>query len=119
MAVAISVPRKVWSDESMKAAVEHVIVNGGGIRKTARLYNGPVETLRKRVNGSVSMDCRPGPSTVLAEEEEECLANYIVQMSDMGFGLSPDAIKNIAYRIVEKVVANILSRTIQQPFQWC
>ncbi len=102
MAVAISVPRKAWSDESMKAAVEHVIQDGGGIRETARLYNVPVETLRRRVNGSVSMDCRPGPSTVLTEEEEECLANYVVQMSDMGFGLSPDAIKNIAYRIVEK-----------------
>ena len=62
----------------------------------------PVETLRRRVNGSVSIDCRPGPSTVLTEEEEEHLANYLVQMSDMGFGLSPDAVKNIAYRIVEK-----------------
>jgi hypothetical protein len=45
----------------------------------------------------VSVDCRPGPSTVLTEEEEEYLANYLIQMSEMGFGLSPDAVKNLAY----------------------
>ena len=98
----VETKRKLWSEESMKAAVQYVLEDGGGLRETSRLYNVPVETLRRRVNGSVSIDCRPGPSTVLTEEEEEHLANYLVQMSDMGFGLSPDAVKNIAYRIVEK-----------------
>ena len=74
--------RKVWSEESMKVAVKNVLQDGGGIRETSKLYNIPIETLRPRVNGSVSIDCRPGPSTVLTEEEEGCLANYLVQMSD-------------------------------------
>ena len=48
------------------------------------------------------MDCRPGPSTVLTEEEEEQLATYLVKMADMGFGLCADTVKGLAFRIVEK-----------------
>ena len=48
------------------------------------------------------MDCRPGPSTVLTEEEEEQLATYLVKMGDLGFGLCADTVKGLAFRIVEK-----------------
>ena len=36
--------------------------------------------------------CRPGPGTVLTEEEDDQLASYLTQMSDMGFGLSHDTV---------------------------
>lgn len=48
----------------------------------------PYETLRRRVNGSVEEGCRPGPSTVLTDDEEDQLERYLIQMSEMGFGLS-------------------------------
>ena len=66
------------------------------------VYNLPVETLRRRVNGLVVLNCTPGPSTVLTEEEEEKLATYLVQMSDMGFGISREGVIGLAYNIVEK-----------------
>ena len=72
--------RKLWSDESMLAATSSV---------ASRTYNVPFDTLRRRVNGSVKPGCKPGPSTVLGEEEDR-LANYLIQMSEMGFGLSRD-----------------------------
>ena len=46
--------------------------------------------------------CRPGPSTVLTEEEEEQLATYLVKMADMDFGLCPDTVKGLVFRIVQK-----------------
>ena len=49
--------------------------------------------------GRVEVDCKLGPRTVLTTDEEAC---YIVEMVDMGFGLSRDDIKVAAYRIVEK-----------------
>lgn len=70
----------------MTAAVG-MVEGGMGIREAARLYNIPYETLRQRANHTVSIDCRPGPSTVLTDEEEQ-LALFCVQMADMGFGLS-------------------------------
>ena len=93
--------RRLWSDESMVAAVRSV-EDGKGLRETARLYNVPVETLRRRVTGSVTLDCRPGPATVLTVEEESKLANYIIEMADMGFGLTREDVMRVAYVIAEK-----------------
>ena len=93
--------RKLWTEERMQAAVES-IKEGKGLRQTARLYNVPVETLRRRVNGSVSMGCRPGPATILTDEEEDRLCKYIIQMADMGFGLTTEDIMSIAFKIAEK-----------------
>lgn len=45
--------------------------------------------------------CRPGPATVLTEEEEDQLASYLTQMSDMGFGLSRDTVVCLAFKIVD------------------
>ncbi len=59
-----------------------------GLREAARAHNVPVETLRRRVAGIVTQDCRSGPPTVLTKEEEARLAEYCVTMADMGFGLT-------------------------------
>ena len=48
----------------MEAAYQ-VVLDGKGLRETSRLYNVPVETLRRRVNGSVGLGCKPGPATIL------------------------------------------------------
>lgn len=93
--------RKLWSNESMKAAVESV-ESGTGIREASRLYNVPIETLRRRVTGQVEIGCRPGPTTVLTKEEEDQVERYLIQMADMGFGLTSEAIMHMVYVIVEK-----------------
>uniref|UniRef100_A0A1X7SRL5 HTH psq-type domain-containing protein n=1 Tax=Amphimedon queenslandica TaxID=400682 RepID=A0A1X7SRL5_AMPQE len=45
--------RKLWSDNSMQAAVSCVTED---LREAARLHNVPVETLRRMINGSISVD---------------------------------------------------------------
>ena len=86
----------------MKAAVDSVSSSKKGLREAARLYNVPVETLRQRVQGIVELECRPGPPTVLSEEEEDELAKYLVEMADMGFGLGRETVMRMAYKIAEK-----------------
>ena len=85
----------------MSKAVEYVN-QGGGLREAARLYCVPHETLRRRVLGKVEMGCKPGPSTIFAKDEEERLAHYMVEMADMGFGLSRDDVRRTAYQMAEK-----------------
>ncbi len=97
-----AIKHKLWSEESMAAATNSVLCDNMALREASRLYNVPFETLRRRVNGSVKAGCRPGPGTVLTEEEEGHLARYLVQMADMGFGLSRDTVMRLAYKIVEK-----------------
>jgi len=69
-----TVKRKLWIEESMEAPVSSVLNDNKGLREAARFYNIPVKTLRRRVNGSVKVGCKPGPSTVLTNEEEDKLA---------------------------------------------
>ena len=72
-----------------------------GWYENKRLYNLPYETLRHRTSHIVSLECTPGPPTVLISEEEEQLVLYLIKMSDMGFGLSQDDVMRITFRIAE------------------
>ena len=93
---------KQWSDVSVAAAVDQVQQQGLSLRESSRLYNIPLETFRRRVNETVAIDCRPGPRTVLTEEEETKLADYLLRMSEMGYGLTREGVMGLAYSIVEK-----------------
>ncbi len=72
----------------METAVSQVQNEGMLLREASRMYNVPLETLRRRVNGSVAIDCRPGPKTVLTKDEETKLAKYLLKMCEMGFGIT-------------------------------
>jgi hypothetical protein len=78
------------------------VEKGMGLLEAARAYNVPVETLRRRVTGTVSIDCRSGPPTILTTEEESRLAEYCVAMADMGFGLTREGIMAMAFAIADK-----------------
>ena len=93
--------RKLWQEDAMKEAVAFVH-DGSTLRQAAKLYNVPVETLRRRCDGTVTLDCKPGPSTVLTVEEEQCLAEYIIEMADRGFGLVSEDLMRTAFTIVER-----------------
>ena len=85
----------------MKEAVAYV-QNGHGLREAARLYNVPVETLRRRTSGKVSMECKPGPSNILTKDEEKCLVDYVIEMAVRGFGLTNEDLMRTAFAIVER-----------------
>ena len=93
--------RMLWTDESMQAAVDSVLRDNRGLREAARLYNIQVETLRRHVNGSVEVGARPGPATILTDEEEDMLVKYFVEMADMGYGLSRETVMELAFTIVQ------------------
>ena len=92
--------RKLLNQDSMSAAVSY-FQEGNPLCEASRLYNVPVETLRRRVNGTVAISCKPGPSTVLTKDEEECLVKYIIEMLDRGFGLNREDIMRLAFTIAE------------------
>ena len=58
-------------------------------------------TLKRRVDGLVAVNAKPGPSTVLTRKEEEKLCKYCFDMCDMGYGLTVEDVKSIAYQIAE------------------
>ena len=90
-------PRKIWWLPSKWSKT--VSAYGFGLHAAARQCNVPAETLRRRVVGAVGVDCKPGPPTVLTPEEVVKLVNYIIDISDMGFGLTRQDVMRIAYEI--------------------
>jgi len=63
--------RKQWAAENMEEACSTVKSGRVGLREASRKYNVPVETLRRRTAGLVSLDCQSGPPTVLRGQEKE------------------------------------------------
>ena len=94
----------------MRSAVT-ACANGATLRHSARKYNVPVTTLYRRVNGIVAMGSRPGPAPVLSSMEDR-LAHYLVEMADMGFGLSRQEVMRLAFQIAEE-------SGIKHPFKNC
>ena len=86
----------------MEEAVKAVCENRMGYREASRGFNVPVETLRRRIMGVVEMDARPGPPTVHSKEEKDLLAKYVVEMVDMGYGLSREDVMRMAFTIAER-----------------
>ena len=93
--------RKQWSNQSMEIAVASVREGTIGLTEAARMYNLPVESLRRRVHDIVAIDCRPRPSTVLAKEEDR-LYQYLLEMADMGYGLNRETVMKLVFTIAEK-----------------
>ena len=93
--------RLQWDIESMTRAVEAVKVHNKGLRQAAREHGVPVTTLKRRVDDEVAVDSRPGPETVLTSEEEKKLFQYILDMGDMGYGLTIEDVRTVAFRIAE------------------
>jgi len=73
----------------MEAAYRGVVEDAQLLREMSRLYNVPLETLRRRVNGTVMLGCKPGPGTILIDEED-LLCKYLIEISDMGYGLTKE-----------------------------
>ena len=70
------------------------------IREASKVYIVPFETLRRCIIGTVIPGCRPGQATTLTEQEEERLASYLIQMAQIGFGLSSETVMCLTFKIV-------------------
>ena len=93
--------RQQWSLEAMTEAMKAVKLKKKGLREAAREYGVPVATLKRRVDGTVPVDARPGPAKVLTREEEEKLCKYCMDMCDMGYGMSVEDVRTVAFHIAE------------------
>ena len=91
---------KNWSQKGMIEAIK-AAKRGMTLREFSSSYGIPVETLWRRVIGSVAVDCRPGPKTILTDTAEMMLCEYIVNMADIRYGLSREDIMRVAFQIVK------------------
>ena len=104
MMTAEPVERKKWTQKNMELAVKAYKDDENlSYRQVSRMYDIPVESLRRRIIGTVEIDCRPGPSPVFSPDEEDKLCKYLIEMSDMGFGLTREDVMSLAYSVALKL----------------
>ena len=53
------------------------------------------------MNGTVTLGCKPGPATILTDEDLLC--KYLIEISDMGYGLTKEDVQRLAFSLVVKM----------------
>lgn len=95
--------RSSWSDSDMKRAVQAVESKTHSIRNAAKLKGVPFATLYDRLKNrypdkKLKLERKP----VFTEQQETELATYVLKLTNMFYGLTPSAIKHIAFQYALK-----------------
>ena len=69
----------------MEAALK-AAQDGIGVNKAAELHGIPKSTLKDRVSGRVAHGSKSGPKSYLTSQEETQLADYLLDVSEAGYG---------------------------------
>jgi len=79
----------MYSPSALKNAYKLVIETGAPIKRAARQYGIPHNTLRDRVKGRVDPNTQmTGAGPLLTQEEEAKLVKHITYMADLGYGFT-------------------------------
>lgn len=99
--------RLKYPRENVVRAIEAIKNEGLSIRKAAKLYNVPKTTLIDTMREKYTKPGNIGGPTVLTENEENILVDWVVQMGEMGFPVT----KSQVLESVGKLVKNLNRET--------
>jgi len=86
----------------MEKAMITVISQEMGVNRAAKQYDLPPTTLKDRISGQVKHGMKPGPSGFLTPEEDQKLADFLVDYCKMGNGKTKKEVIECVKRLVEK-----------------
>lgn len=91
-----------YTEEDVKKALEEVN-HGVSIASAAIKYGIPRTTLSGKHHHVYPVELRKGPATVLTQEEEKHLENWIFHLSDAGFAITPDQLLDSVQHLVKEL----------------
>lgn len=97
-----SAKRLQWSNESMEAAMEAVTTGVTSINKAAVIYGVPCTTLKDRMSGRVKHGTKSGRQRYLDKDEEQALADHLVQAASVGYGKTRREVKIITEKVAKE-----------------
>lgn len=92
-------PNKNYTKEQMANAINDVN-KGVSVGVAASRYDVPRITLRNKVTGKSPVDCRFGPATILSQDEENVLVQWLFKMSDSHFPVTKDHLLDSVQKII-------------------
>ncbi|XP_030839669.1 uncharacterized protein LOC762421 [Strongylocentrotus purpuratus] len=96
-------PQNKWSADSMQQAI--AALKSGEVtsfREAQTRFNVPRNTLIRRYRGQVDEKAPAHKPTVLTEDEEGRIAEWLVECEEKLFGITPTQVCEVAYNIAEK-----------------
>lgn len=85
--------------DKIQQALDYLETHDTTIGKVAKMFDLPKTTFRRAVNNGVPK--RPGPPTILTEEEEQELTGYCLNLQKLGFGLTRSAVNYTVMQIIQ------------------
>ena len=77
----------------MEAAMEHLRKGTMSMTKAAKFHGVPSTTLKDRMSGKVVHGSKPGRKLYLNSDEEESLAEHLVEAASIGYGKTRAEVK--------------------------
>lgn len=90
-----------WKCDQLKAAIT-AVRNGRSVREVSRAFNIPRSTLQKRLKQDSDAGPSLGRKPVFSIEEENFLAQHVIHLSKLFYGISRQEIKKCAYEYAVK-----------------
>lgn len=87
---------------ALERAVRAVQSKTMGYQKASKIYNVPRTTIYDKVHGKSEVESRQGPNTVLSPAEETRLANWLIEMSKIGYGRSKQELLETVKLIIKE-----------------
>ena len=86
----------------MVAAMEAVKEGTVSINKAALLHGVPPTTLKDRLSGRVCHGNKPGPKQYLNDEEENILADHLLESARVGYGKTRKQVMSIIENVAKE-----------------
>ena len=69
----------------MEAAIQ-AVKDGTGVNRAADIHGVPKTTLKDRMSGHIAHGSNPGPKPYVTNKEETQLSEYLLEVSEAGYG---------------------------------
>ncbi|PSN31363.1 hypothetical protein C0J52_23828 [Blattella germanica] len=98
--------KRRYTTENVKEALRRIKEDGWTVYKAGKQYGVPWSTLKDKANKFVdnpygAILSKPGKHFVMPAELEIKMVNYITSMQDMGFYLTVNQVRTVAFRVIE------------------
>lgn len=93
--------RKSWNEDQIKAAL-NCIQERTSIRKAAKQYNIPESTLRDKMKTPMNLNPALGRKPTFNELQEQEIAEHVIRLANLFYGLSPIELRRVAFEFAEK-----------------
>lgn len=92
----------MWKEEDLKNAIEAVHQKGVSQKKAATEFGIPRTTLRDRLKANDVTEPRLGRKCVFSAEQEQQLAEHVVLLSKLFYGITTIELRRLAFDLAEK-----------------